>query len=307
VTQRICLGLVQPRATAGNEETVARFALEHGFEWIEFRDVRDHAGADLPSSRSVLETLATSLRRHDVGISVHAPHAGLNIGAVRQDAYDTSLAAYQQSLDLARILGASHLTVHGGNVVMNPASQSAPTKGEARDAMERMKERTTAALSVLAKGASASGVTVSLENLIGFGDQKKRRWPREPDELLECRDRVVAQSGARVCFTVDLGHLHGFDCPPEDFVRRLRPDRVHIAHVHDNDRTGDYHWVPGKGTIDFTSFIRAYTEGEWSFPWLFELGTLDEALEARRFIGTTDSGGVSLHGTRHGDPSVREA
>ena len=299
----IRFGFVQPRVTAGNEEAVVRFALDHGFKWIEFRDVRDRAGEDLPSGRRTLEKAAESLWRNDVGISVHAPHTGLNIGAKEPDVYHTSLETYQQSLELASILGASHLTVHGGHLVRTPGLESDKRDADDDDDMEEMKERTTEALSILAKNASFTGVTLSLENLIGFGDQKKRRWPREPEELLECWDRVVGQSGARVSFTIDLGHLHGFDIPAEIFVQRLRADRVHLAHFHDNDGTGDYHWVPGRGTIDFTSFIRAYMQGGWSFPWLFELEKLSEVLEARRFIEHLLQGKSDLDGATYGNHS----
>jgi sugar phosphate isomerase/epimerase len=109
-----------------------------------------------------------------------------------------------------------------------------------------------------------------LERAIGFWRQEIARWAEagieiaiendtqeEPDILIRL---VNAVDNPFLGLCLDIGHQHMFsELDAVEWVHRMRNHLTHV-HLHDNDGTGDLHWSPGRGNIDFEPFFAALTQ-----------------------------------------------
>ena len=107
-----------------------------------------------------------------------------------------------------------------------------------------------------------------LERNVEFWQREIRRWAdagveivlendtqKSPDILVRLVNKVDHPS---LGLCLDIGHQNvfsGLDAP--EWVRRMGHRLSHI-HLHDNDRTGDWHWPIGRGTIDFEPFYAVH-------------------------------------------------
>ncbi len=89
-----------------------------------------------------------------------------------------------------------------------------------------------------------AGIQIVLEN----------ETETSPDILLRLV-RAVDHPSLGLC--LDVGHQHMFSgLAATEWVRRMGSWLYHV-HLHDNDRSGDHHWLPGRGTIDFAALFSA--------------------------------------------------
>ena len=275
-------GVVQPKEQPADYAGFVSFVVDNDFQWAELKHEPGMDPQAIATSRKALE-LGLRLKEAGVGVSVHARHTGVNIGSTKTSELEDAMRAYWQSLEFAAALGAAYLTVHGGHILLTPHNTQSETD------IEKMKSATVSTLAMLVKDAAHHEITVSLENLTAFGGLEKRRWPKYPSEMRECRSGICASSGRdRVSYTVDTGHLHGLGHRPELFIRELGAAHVRLAHIHDNDGSADQHGIPGTGTIDFPALLHAYAAEQWQFPWLFEVSSREAALESRERIRALD-------------------
>ena len=68
---------------------------------------------------------------------------------------------------------------------------------------------------------------------------------------------------AGVCGVWDFGHSY-LTNPDSAAVLAAFGNRICGTHVHDNDRTGDHHWTPLTGTIDWKAEMAALASGGYS-------------------------------------------
>ena len=102
-----------------------------------------------------------------------------------------------------------------------------------------------AKLSQLAKSLDAmcdfSPIPVCVENMVG---ERLLNNVGEAKRLLEAVPKL--------CMTIDVNH--SILQKPEDYILQVG-DRVKHLHISDNDGTGEKHWLPGQGVIDFNAIL----------------------------------------------------
>ena len=213
-----------------------RLALSDQLAWLDaqgFGAVSFHASAGVPGVWQGVDPLALDEHALRVLRSRLAPFARREIHApfdavLTPLSTDTALEALAPSLELAREVDASILTVHA----------IAPQGGQETYAW-------CEALMRLDRAAAAAGVTVGLENL-----------PREP----WFRGPRLPHVGV----TLDVGHLYsaqlaGYEAPCRlaETVGALGDALVHL-HVHDHDGARD-HLQVGTGRIDLADLLLGLT------------------------------------------------
>lgn len=88
----------------------------------------------------------------------------------------------------------------------------------------------------------------------------------------------------QLCYTFDVGHANVTTLTPAEFLRQLGPERIGLAHVHDNDGKTDQHRSLADGTTDWSAFIDTYLDLGSQFPLMFELGDPDDLLTSQRIL-----------------------
>jgi len=86
-------------------------------------------------------------------------------------------------------------------------------------------------------------------------------------ELTECLESLPAKN---VGICLDTGHAHYNGLEVSDETRNAG-DFLTDLHVNDNDRSGDQHKVPGEGTINWQSFMRALRGTAYSGTFMLEI------------------------------------
>ena len=165
-------------------------------------------------------------------VALHGPFIGIEYGHI-----DHLIAsAVSRRLDMtylvARKLGAFRVVLHtgfGAERVLFKIEQD-------------WLERNSAFWKNEIKRWEKAGIGIVLENEI----------EKDPDLMIRLADDV-ASPFLGLC--LDVGHQHLFSSLPlVDWVAKMSRHLRHI-HLHDNDRTADHHWSPGRGTIDFEAFF----------------------------------------------------
>ncbi len=243
------------------------FALKNGFSAIEFKDeypfFEEMSDAEKTNAREII-------KKHDLFCSVHLPFADMNISALNPVLREAAVRVLVDSLKNSAEIGATAVTVHGGNI-------NALNYGE--EWFEVSEKRTNKSLLELHEVAAKLGIRPAVENLHEFSARLKRVHSR-PEDLLRCRNLLGESTG----FTFDIGHAFSTPVNPVDFVKQLKPENILISHIHDNDGLEDQHLAVGDGKIDFPAFFQAYTEEGWDFTLMIETRNVDQALLSRERI-----------------------
>jgi sugar phosphate isomerase/epimerase len=132
-----------------------------------------------------------------------------------------------ESLDFAAAADADAVVVHGGTV-----KEYYPDR-----AHRRARTQAVESLRECARHAAAVGVPLCLENQ--RDKPTKRRHTATPDRLSSLLDDAGVDS-EYFGLTLDVGHAKATGVDYAEFVDRFG-DRIHVAHLHDNDGTGDDH------------------------------------------------------------------
>ena len=167
-------------------------------------------------------------------VAVHGPFIGMEYSHIDHLIRDVVGRRLDMTLDAALQLRASRVVLHPGYAGEVDLWQLQDIWLEGSIAFWRRE---------ITRWADA-GVQVVLENDI----------QRSPDLLIQLVDEVDSP-----CFglCMDIGHHHLFSrTPAEEWVQKIG-SRLNHVHLHDNDGTVDYHWSPGRGTIDLKNFLRA--------------------------------------------------
>jgi sugar phosphate isomerase/epimerase len=165
-------------------------------------------------------------------------------------------------------------------IVTHPTSPDSPLTDEEYPAnFQRARE----SLTELAGRAATVGVRLAVENLPARGKPRPGAAVGEVLELIEGLGETVG-----VCLDAGHSNANGRDAAEEV---RLGGDRVIAVHIQDNDGKGeDLHWMPGRGTTDWDSLVRALDEIGFEAPRVFEIpsrrgevpATLDRLAELAR-------------------------
>ena len=213
---------------------------------------------------AVMRSLAS-----DRGLAIHSAHGcwgGTTIQAARVDLGSLDPATWRASvedlkrcLDWLRAAGGVHLVVH-------PGGYSAPEDFLAR------REALRLGLIALADHAIDSGMIVCVENLppgVNPGSQ-----------MADLAALVAEIDRPEVALALDTGHANIVASAASETL--AAGSWLRTTHVHDNNGRSDTHEPPGKGTVDWASWVAALDAIAYRGPIMLEcIRKLRESPEAR--------------------------
>jgi protein FrlC len=234
------------------DEAIRRIA-GFGYDGVEIWGGRPHA---YPSDLDAEEIVSLRELSAELGIEVSGfipaqfrYPTNLCIGneRIRQD----SVCYIQDGIEVAASLGAPLVSVCPGHSLYGQDKE---------DAWERLKE----SLHTLGGFASERGIRLAIEP----ADEYETDLVQTSDDALRLLDEVGLDN---VGVVLDTGHGHVLGEELGEAIRKLGSTLFHV-HVDDNHGQRDEHLIPGSGTIDFSSFLTALADVEYSGFLTVELG-----------------------------------
>ncbi|EJN60827.1 sugar phosphate isomerase/epimerase family protein [Halogranum rubrum] len=204
-------------------EEFVEFLDTQGLSHVEIRRGYLDVAADAPTP-ATLRDIAES---YNVTYTFHAPHVDSNLGNLNEALRRGTVASVVETLDDAALAGAGAVVVHGGDV---------PKRYPDR-AQVHSREQAVRSLRECAHHADDVGVPLCLENQRERAS--RRRHTATPDRLAALVDDVGVDS-PYFGITLDVGHAKATGFDYRELVDRFG-DRIVVAHLHDNDGTGDDH------------------------------------------------------------------
>jgi len=193
------------------------------------------------------------IRKNDLEIySAHAPFPAY----VSQypDTMDYSIEIYKRNIEYCDFVGCKNLVIHP---IIKPYCSSI-SKEEAQELNLKLY---TALIPTLLE--CKSGVTVCLENAFIMNRSYDGSLSFEPDEysnpeyaayIIDKLNGIAGKELFGFCF--DVGHANIVDKTPTEFLSVIK-HRLHVLHVHDNDKSNDKHLMPFTGNVDWNDFCKA--------------------------------------------------
>jgi len=206
-----------------NCDTYLPFILEHGLHpEIAFK------GPDLDTLDLVtLENTARKLSEAGLAVTVHAPFADLNPGALEPLVYEATERRYMQAIKAAEALGAYVIVYHPGYDRWKYSGND-----------HLWHEQNLRFWPSLITYAETIGCRIALENI----------YEHRPDTLAKLLNEIDSPSFGH-CF--DVGHWNLFsESTMETWFDALGSRTIHL-HLHDNHGRSDEHLPVCEGEIDF--------------------------------------------------------
>ena len=232
------------------------FTARHGFH-----------GLELGSYTFWPQSLSSADRRHlrlqaaarGIDLSIHFIHRGVAPASHDAERRARHRKALEETLALARDIGARVVVVHPGPVDCPNAAPDGAAEEVRREATVNLMDF----LRAVAPKAEEEGVVVGLENLHHLPGQVVQSYG-------ELRDLVKSVASPAVQITLDTGHAYltdGLTAAFETFAPALR----HV-HIHDSDGRQD-HLEMGLGGVDFTPWVGVLR----SYPFSLVMETHNDA------------------------------
>lgn len=222
-------------------EEVIRWAAQAGFSGVEILcEPPWHPGGWGGDRRSRVRRLAQAEK---LALSLHAPIADVNLMSPHPQVRRLAAEELVHTLELARELGATHVTFHLG---YRPTS-GLPGTPPWEEVQENLRE--------VAQLARSWGVKLCLENDPPGPGAYLAQLPAWLGLLEE-----IGLPG-----TLDVGHAwltHGVD------LLKIIPGQVEVVHLHDNRGQGDEHLRLGEGNIPWKKLLHQLGEVEL---WVLEV------------------------------------
>ena len=204
-------------------EEFVRYLDSLGLSHVEIRQSYLDTRTDPPDV-----TLLSDLRSsYDVTYTLHAPYTDCNPGNLNESLREATVDSIIETLDTAAAIRAGGVVVHGGAV---KRAYPASVKAHARDqAVRTIREA--------ARHADDIGIPLCVENQ---RSKQKKRYNTSTPARLESFLNDVGVDSEYLGVTLDVGHAKATGIDPASFVETFG-DRIVVAHLHDNDETGDDH------------------------------------------------------------------
>ena len=232
------------------------FALRHGFHGLELGSYTLWPQVIDSTDRRHIRLLASA---HGVDLSIHFIHRGVAPASHDLDRRALHLDQLEQTLDLARDIGARVVVVHAGPIDCPGVAPTRAPELVREEARNHLKEFLESA----AAKAEKEGVVVCVENLHHTPGQVIQSY----QELLEL---VQAVSSPAVQITLDTGHAHLSDGITEA-IETFSPYLRHV-HIHDSDGQRD-HLEMGRGGLDFSQWLDTLR----TYPFTLAMETRNDA------------------------------
>ena len=211
----------------------------------------------LPYWPSLPDPIPLKARIADVGLRIHSVHGcwgGQSIRADRVDLASLDPAVWDASLDDLRHCVDWLEAAGGACLVVHPGGLCQPEEAESR------RNSLIRGLSALADHARGTGVTLCVENMPPGVHPGSR--------MGDLAGIVGELNRPKVALALDTGHAHiSRDVASETLAagRWLR-----TTHVHDNDGRHDAHLPPGRGSVDWSSWVEALDAIDYRGPIVLE-------------------------------------
>jgi sugar phosphate isomerase/epimerase len=243
-------------------------AAEHGFQYVQF-DLNVSTFFLDKLSHHHLEEIRKAADSLNIRIAFHAPGESIGLFTDSPQLRRGLIDQMKLILEKANHLNAHHLTVH---LLRPPEFPRADTHEDELQSRhhEYYKRILQENLSELTKASGAMLITVEnfyLEQI-----------------AVETLDEMFSR-GTDIFLALDWAKLHRVDCTRDNeqysFFQR-HSDRIREIHIHDMDRMGKQHLVPGQGVLDFEPLMsKFYDGGQWL---TVEVRPIAEAVKAKDSI-----------------------
>ncbi len=192
----------------------------------------------------------------DIRWSVHAPIAGMNPCAGKEDLRKRSSELLVRTIRIAERLGRCSVVLHAGET---------DTEEDIHDSVHEKAalERCVSFLEQTIRDTEDSGVMLALENTPPYPG----RYGDDMRFIVEVVERI-ASPRLKIVFDVGHSHIRG----PGQCIDALHRCRPHLAGLHLNDNYGreDEHRAVGDGTIPYEEIVRLLGNFGFSGDWVIE-------------------------------------
>jgi sugar phosphate isomerase/epimerase len=259
------IGMAPSRTFPGDWLDALDFCEKNGFEALELKYELPFTLPDRLNA-NVIGKVAERIRASNLFLSLHGPYT--NIGSLVDVRYEGAIAEHLDAIEVAKTIGARTYTLHGGWVESKYSTDE--LYGNSR---QRVADALVRILDV------AGPVKICLEN------QNNAEGGKHKTNCLASDLQWYGNKLPQLCYTFDLGHANVIQSvTPSQFLREIGPDRIGIAHVHDNDGTKDQHRALADGTTNWDDFIETYVALGSQFPLMLELGDPEDLLSSQRIL-----------------------
>ena len=259
------VGMAPSRTFPGNWSDALTFCEEHQFDCLELKYELPFTLPDRLNA-SIIAAVSERVRASNLFLSLHGPYT--NIGDLMDIRYEDAVAEHLAAIEVAKTLGARTYTLHGGWVESKYSTDKlyANSRQRVARALERILD-------------AAGSLKICLEN------QNDAEAGKHKTNCLVSDLQWYGKRLPQLHFTFDTGHANVIkSATPSQFLQELGPDRIGVAHVHDNDGTEDQHRSLADGTTDWDDFAKTYYKLDSQFPLMLELGDPKDLLESQRLL-----------------------
>lgn len=198
---------------------------------------------------------------HEAGIGIWSAHLPvrpkdqLDISLESPELRRHTVAHFSELIRQVSDLGVDKFVLHPST----PLPDGCDRKERKKCAMDTMDK--------LAEVAHSCGAVIAMEDMT---------LPCLGNSAEELREMISVNDKLRICF--DTNHL--FNNTHEEFVRLLG-DKIVTVHLSDYTETGEKHWFPGEGIVDWPQIPKLLKSVGYNGVWLYEL-SLNGAKSADR-------------------------
>ncbi len=187
--------------------------------------------------------------------SVHGPRTGWDLGNAEDALRTKAVEISANSFAAATAVGANVVVLH-----CNIRRPDYPESGF----FEHM-ARTRRSLETLAARAHDQGIRIAVENMNGLPG-------RRPGSDVQDIRTLIEDLGDHVGICFDTGHSNGAHMPVADQIR-LAGDKLFTLHLNDTGGVfgSDDHFIPGEGTIEWSSVLQALDDVQFQSPRILEV------------------------------------
>lgn len=216
---------------------------EHGYDCVDYQNLVENADAFVNMTDEEYSDYLQRMKRSadDAGVEIFQAH-GSNPFRGDMRSYTEVDAPFLRQLDTCKALGCKYLVLH-------PYTEGVDYY---YDSHETIMKKNIELIELLLPHAERRGVTLCLENLpFRYVDMCR---------VTEVKKVVEKIGSPNLGACLDTGHVNVMKENIYESILLLGKD-LKTLHVHDNySFSGDRHYIPYKGTVDWDGFIKALNE-----------------------------------------------
>ncbi len=236
-------------------EDILEYAAGHNLRHIEINLTRTHSSIKaFPPAR--IQKIRQFTQTHGIGLSLHLPST-INVADIIPMFRRKNIRDLIQAINLAGVLGASHITVHIGTFFWFPVE-----KWMRKKALTRF----ISSISHVLEHCERNNVCLALENVVPIPQGSDYYFLGDNVEDFHFLFERLDSPYVRFC--LDIGHANMAE-GPETYIRNFNSKLITV-HYHDNNGNNDDHMPVNEGNIDWNSVTRTLVETDYKGPMISE-------------------------------------